>query len=125
MLPRPVLPTVALLRRNMFVRISQSNLANLSPSKSAIKSPSKFARSSPPRSVSPSHKQPLSASSSASQSSRQPVSQTSKSSVSLHPLPRAPPHQDSWRGSLVVRCKSSNALQSRRQNVNPALVNLV
>merc|ERR1712106_624706 len=102
-------------------------------------SPSRFARSSPPRSVSPSHKQPLassagtrparsaplSASSSASQSSRPPVSQTSKNFVYLPLQPPAPPPQDSWKGSPVVRCKSNNALQSRRQNVNPTLVNPV
>lgn len=52
MLPRPVLHTGALPRRNMFVKMFQSNLANQSLRKSAKKCPGKFARSSQPRSAS-------------------------------------------------------------------------
>lgn len=52
MLRRPVLHTAALPRRNMFVKMFQSNLANQSLRKSAKKSPSKFARSNQPRNAS-------------------------------------------------------------------------
>ena len=52
MLQKPVLHTAALPRKNMFVKMSQSNLANQSLRKSAKKCPSKSVRSNQPRSAS-------------------------------------------------------------------------